>query len=267
MTMTEYVLNTLYHNHWSFSAKIFKIFLMKTFPLHCKELKWGDRFLLQWTGRLAKYKISARSTFLQGLLVLNILCMTDQQIYISTFPKYSAIVFTTIFLWFQQIRRDSINHDHTTVEASKAENRHLNRYRDVYPYDHSRVVIYDCDETDYINASLVQVRLIRDFLNMDRKVHFCGPGKPSNFTTVIEAKRQKVRPDREFLGHIFKLFSSRKKYAKTALNMFAATPISRLPTNSQLNIFIFVARVSLQTLLQSLMQKDRKSAQIGNVPK
>ena len=177
MTMTEYVLNTLYHNHWSFSAKIFKIFLMKTFPLHCKELKWGDRFLLQCTGRLAKYKISARSTFLQGLLVLNILCMTDQQIYISTFPKYSAIVFTTIFLWFQQIRRDSINHDHTTVEASKAENRHLNRYRDVYPYDHSRVVIYDCDETDYINASLVQVRLIRDFLNMDRKVQ----AKFSNF--------------------------------------------------------------------------------------
>lgn len=63
-------------------------------------------------------------------------------------------------LWGQvyaQIRRDSINHDHTTIEASKPENRHLNRYRDVYPYDHSRVAIWDCDETDYINASLVQV--------------------------------------------------------------------------------------------------------------
>ena len=58
---------------------------------------------------------------------------------------------------FQQIRRDSINHDHTTIEASKPENRHLNRYRDVYPYDHSRVNIWDCDDTDYINASLVQV--------------------------------------------------------------------------------------------------------------
>jgi len=63
-------------------------------------------------------------------------------------------------LWGQvyaQIRRDSINHDHTTIEASKPENRHLNRYRDVYPYDHSRIVIWDCDDTDYINASLVQV--------------------------------------------------------------------------------------------------------------
>lgn len=61
-------------------------------------------------------------------------------------------------VYFQQIRRDSINHGHTTNEASKPENRHLNRYRDVYPYDHSRIVIHDCEETDYINASLVQVR-------------------------------------------------------------------------------------------------------------
>lgn len=27
----------------------------------------------------------------------------------------------------------------------------------MYPYDHSRIVIHDCEETDYINASLVQV--------------------------------------------------------------------------------------------------------------
>ena len=37
-------------------------------------------------------------------------------------------------------------------------------------------------------------------------LYFCGQGKPSNFTTVIEAKRQKIGPDREFLGQIFKLF-------------------------------------------------------------
>ena len=47
-------------------------------------------------------------------------------------------------------------------------------------------------------------------------------------------------------------------------------PNRRLPTNFQLNIFKFVARVSrvsLQNLLQSLKQTDSKSAQIGNVPK
>ena len=44
------------------------------------------------------------------------------------------------------------------------------------------------------------------------------------------------------------------KYAKTALKLFVAIPISLLPTNFQLNIFIFEARVDLQTLLQSLKQ-------------
>lgn len=50
-----------------------------------------------------------------------------------------------------------MNNDYTNIEASKPENRCLNRYRDVYPYDHSRVVLQDCVDTDYINASLVQV--------------------------------------------------------------------------------------------------------------
>ena len=58
---------------------------------------------------------------------------------------------------FQQVKRDSMNNDYTNIEASKPENRSLNRYRDVYPYDHSRVVLQDCVDTDYINASLVQV--------------------------------------------------------------------------------------------------------------
>ena len=40
-------------------------------------------------------------------------------------------------------------------------------------------------------------------------------------------------------------------------------PNSRLHTNFQLNIFIFEARVSLQTLLQSLKQNSDKSAQSG----
>ena len=72
---------------------------------------------------------------------------------------YLSIYFHENFVdyLFQQVKRDSMNNDYTNIEASKPENRCLNRYRDVYPYDHSRVVLQDCVDTDYINASLVQV--------------------------------------------------------------------------------------------------------------
>jgi protein tyrosine phosphatase len=34
------------------------------------------------------------------------------------------------------------------VEALRAENKHLNRYRDVYPYNHSRVPLVEVANTD-----------------------------------------------------------------------------------------------------------------------
>ena len=43
-------------------------------------------------------------------------------------------------------------------------------------------------------------------------------------------------------------------YAKIALKLFVAMPNNKLPTNFQLNIFIFKAKVRLHTLLQSLKQ-------------
>ena len=49
------------------------------------------------------------------------------------------------------------------------------------------------------------------------------------------------------------------------ITLFVTMPT--LATNFQLNIFIFEARASLQILFQSLKQKDRISAQVGNVPK
>ena len=52
---------------------------------------------------------------------------------------------------------------------------------------------------------------------------------------------------------LYKLFSV-KMFAKTALELSVAMPNSRLPANFQLNVFVFEARVSLQTLLQSLKQ-------------
>uniref|UniRef100_A0A499FUK3 protein-tyrosine-phosphatase n=1 Tax=Anopheles farauti TaxID=69004 RepID=A0A499FUK3_9DIPT len=44
----------------------------------------------------------------------------------------------------------------STDESKKLDNRRLNRYRDVLPYDHSRVVLKR-GENDYINANLVKM--------------------------------------------------------------------------------------------------------------
>ena len=46
----------------------------------------------------------------------------------------------------------------STADANKPENSFLNRYRDVKPYDHTRVKLETHHDTDYINASLVRVR-------------------------------------------------------------------------------------------------------------
>lgn len=62
-------------------------------------------------------------------------------------------------LLYRQISNESRNNDFTAVEALRVENKHLNRYRDVYPYDHSRVPLSDVEKTDYINASLVVAKV------------------------------------------------------------------------------------------------------------
>lgn len=43
-----------------------------------------------------------------------------------------------------------------TIESEKSQNRCLNRYRDVNPYDHSRIVLHR-GKVDYINANLVKL--------------------------------------------------------------------------------------------------------------
>lgn len=47
-------------------------------------------------------------------------------------------------------------HNFTSTEAKKLKNKNFNRYRDVYPYDHSRIVLSK-GSSDYINANLVVV--------------------------------------------------------------------------------------------------------------
>ncbi|PSN29557.1 Tyrosine-protein phosphatase non-receptor type 2 [Blattella germanica] len=57
-------------------------------------------------------------------------------------------------LLYQHIRNECLNYDYTFLEARKTHNKNLNRYRDVSPYDHSRVVL-SRGPCDYINANLV----------------------------------------------------------------------------------------------------------------
>ena len=66
---------------------------------------------------------------------------------------------------FQDIKvmsdRNEKSQGFTKVEAGRAENLRFNRYRDVNPYDHSRVVLNgEHVTTDYINASLVKVHFL-----------------------------------------------------------------------------------------------------------
>ncbi|PNJ11485.1 PTPN2 isoform 12 [Pongo abelii] len=55
---------------------------------------------------------------------------------------------------YLEIRNES--HDYPHRVAKFPENRNRNRYRDVSPYDHSRVKLQNA-ENDYINASLVDI--------------------------------------------------------------------------------------------------------------
>ncbi|XP_063232882.1 tyrosine-protein phosphatase non-receptor type 2 isoform X2 [Bacillus rossius redtenbacheri] len=59
-------------------------------------------------------------------------------------------------LLYQHIRNESLNYDYTLSEAKKSQNKNLNRYRDVSPYDHSRVVLSK-GPCDYINANLIKM--------------------------------------------------------------------------------------------------------------
>ncbi|KAK9720122.1 Protein-tyrosine phosphatase [Popillia japonica] len=57
---------------------------------------------------------------------------------------------------YQKIRTESSSNSYTCLEAIKPQNKSLNRYRDVSPYDHSRIVLKR-GSSDYINANLVKV--------------------------------------------------------------------------------------------------------------
>ncbi|XP_067643216.1 tyrosine-protein phosphatase non-receptor type 61F isoform X2 [Eurosta solidaginis] len=61
--------------------------------------------------------------------------------------------------FYQDIRercdREANEKHFSTIESEKPHNRCLNRYRDVNPYDHSRIILHR-GSVDYINANLVK---------------------------------------------------------------------------------------------------------------
>jgi len=90
---------------------------------------------------------------------------------------------------YTQICIESRKHNFTCIDALKVENRGLNRYRDVYPYDHSRVHLESHAATDYINASLVEV----DSINR-RYILAQGPlpGTVGHFWSMVWEKNTKA---------------------------------------------------------------------------
>jgi len=61
------------------------------------------------------------------------------------------------YMVYQQIcNKATINHDYSLSDSKRPEFKSRNRYRDVSPYDHSRIKLKR-DGIDYINANLVQV--------------------------------------------------------------------------------------------------------------
>ncbi|XP_012254209.2 tyrosine-protein phosphatase non-receptor type 2 isoform X2 [Athalia rosae] len=57
---------------------------------------------------------------------------------------------------YQHIRNECGNYAYTCNESKKPQHRVFNRYRDVAPYDHTRIVLKK-GPCDYINANLVQM--------------------------------------------------------------------------------------------------------------
>lgn len=64
----------------------------------------------------------------------------------------------------QSIRSEceSFNYYYTCNESKKPQNKNLNRYRDVAPYDHTRIILQR-GVCDYIHANLIRVNISCEF--------------------------------------------------------------------------------------------------------
>lgn len=92
-------------------------------------------------------------------------------------------------IFYNQICTESRKHEFTTSEAAKHENKGLNRYRDVYPFDHSRVLLTGIPATDYINANLVEMdRVDRSYILAQGPL----PSTTSHFWSMVWEQRSRA---------------------------------------------------------------------------
>lgn len=75
----------------------------------------------------------------------------------STYSTSVLLELSCIDFFLQAIRNESLTYDYPCGEARQPANKMLNRYRDVSPFDHSRVILHN-GPCNYINASFVKVR-------------------------------------------------------------------------------------------------------------
>lgn len=73
---------------------------------------------------------------------------------VSLYAYYSLMIYI-----LQSIRSECETFEYTCNESKKPQNKNLNRYRDVAPYDHTRIILKR-GVCDYIHANLIRVNIL-----------------------------------------------------------------------------------------------------------
>ena len=77
---------------------------------------------------------------------------------------------------FESLQQQECKQLYSRKEGQKPENRNKNRYKNILPFDHTRVILRDTDPgipgSDYINANLISVSqtITSDRTNIFRKL-------------------------------------------------------------------------------------------------
>lgn len=58
---------------------------------------------------------------------------------------------------FQSLQQLECKHLYSRREGQRPENRAKNRYKNILPFDHTRIVLRDDAGSDYINANRIEV--------------------------------------------------------------------------------------------------------------
>lgn len=65
---------------------------------------------------------------------------------------------------FESLQQQECKQLYSRKEGQKPENRNKNRYKNILPFDHTRVILRDTDPgipgSDYINANLITVSMV-----------------------------------------------------------------------------------------------------------